>query len=219
LRRGQARLALQIHAAVRRRRQRAADTAPASPVEASWGCCYRPQAVCSKVRSRGCPTDEKGKEKGGKGQHNNISRYAVAPTHLGPHGRRQRVGLPLAVPTLRRGLGVHTHDQQSTVRNLVLFLLSVPSHIHPHTHTSFAVDPAYRDVEFQTTPEDRPLVAHFSANDPHELLAAALLVQDRCDAIDLVLRVPAALPFLLPSPYLITPMGCAPCRIWGVRSV
>ena len=62
-------------------------------------------------------------------------------------------------------------------------------------------------------------MAHFSANDPHELLAAALLVQDRCDAIDLVLRVPAALPFLLPSPYLTTPMVCAPGRIWGVRSV
>lgn len=26
----------------------------------------------------------------------------------------------------------------------------------------FAVDEEYRKVEFQTTPEDRPLVAHFS---------------------------------------------------------
>ena len=30
----------------------------------------------------------------------------------------------------------------------------------------FAVDPEYRAREFQTTPEDRPLVAHFSGNDP-----------------------------------------------------
>jgi tRNA-dihydrouridine synthase 1 len=70
-------------------------------------------------------------------------------------------------------------------------------------------------VEFQTTPEDRPLVAHFSANDPHELLAAALLVQDQCDAIDLVLRVPAALPFLLPSSYLTTPVLLCPWQNLG----
>ena len=47
----------------------------------------------------------------------------------------------------------------------------------------FAVDEEYRKTEFQTTPEDRPLVAHFSANDPKVFLQAALLVQDKCDAI------------------------------------
>lgn len=47
----------------------------------------------------------------------------------------------------------------------------------------FAVDEEYRKAEFQTTPEDRPLVAHFSANDPKVFLQAALLVQDQCDAI------------------------------------
>ena len=54
----------------------------------------------------------------------------------------------------------------------------------------FAADAAYRQEEFQTTPEDRPLVAHFSANHPGELLAAARLVQDQCDAIDLNLGCP-----------------------------
>ena len=60
-------------------------------------------------------------------------------------------------------------------------------------------------------------MAHFSANDPHELLAAALLVQDQCDAIDLVLHVPF-LSFCLPLTSL-RPCCCAPGRIWGVRSV
>jgi len=49
----------------------------------------------------------------------------------------------------------------------------------------FAADPEYRRREFQTVPEDRPLVAHFSGNDPATMLAAALLVQDEVDAVDL----------------------------------
>lgn len=47
----------------------------------------------------------------------------------------------------------------------------------------FAVDAEYRKAEFQTTPEDRPLVAHFSANNPKMFLEAAKHVQDQCDAI------------------------------------
>ena len=54
----------------------------------------------------------------------------------------------------------------------------------------FPIDEKYRADEFQTTPEDRPLVAHFSANDPQQLLQSALLVQDKCDAIDLNLGCP-----------------------------
>jgi tRNA-dihydrouridine synthase 1 len=47
----------------------------------------------------------------------------------------------------------------------------------------FAVDSDYRLQEFQSTVEDRPLVAHFSANNPDVLLAAARHVEQRCDAI------------------------------------
>ena len=54
----------------------------------------------------------------------------------------------------------------------------------------FAIDAEYRAQEFQSTPLDRPLVAHFSANNPAELLASAKLVQDQCDAIDLNLGCP-----------------------------
>ena len=54
----------------------------------------------------------------------------------------------------------------------------------------FSVDSEYRQQEFQSTPEDRPLVAHFSANDPAHLLAAARLVEHSCDAIDLNLGCP-----------------------------
>ena len=39
--------------------------------------------------------------------------------------------------------------------------------------------------EFQTIPQDRPLVCHFSANDPEHFARAATLVEAYCDAIDL----------------------------------
>lgn len=54
----------------------------------------------------------------------------------------------------------------------------------------FAVDEAYRAEEFQTCAEDRPLVAHFAANDPEAFVASALIVQSQCDAIDLNLGCP-----------------------------
>lgn len=62
--------------------------------------------------------------------------------------------------------------------------------------TSFATDPAYREKEFQTISEDRPLVCHFSANDPKEFAAAAKLVEDKCDAIDLNLGCPQRTAYL-----------------------
>ena len=54
----------------------------------------------------------------------------------------------------------------------------------------FATEPEYRKEAFQTTPEDRPLVAHFSGNDPKIMLAAARHVEGKCDAIDLNLGCP-----------------------------
>lgn len=44
--------------------------------------------------------------------------------------------------------------------------------------------------EFQTIPQDRPLVVHFAANDPSDFANAARLVQRHCDAIDLNLGCP-----------------------------
>jgi tRNA-dihydrouridine synthase 1 len=50
---------------------------------------------------------------------------------------------------------------------------------------------AYSDIcEFQTIPSDRPLVAHFAANDPSDFANAARLVENHCDAIDLNLGCP-----------------------------
>ena len=54
----------------------------------------------------------------------------------------------------------------------------------------FVVDERYRDEIFQTSALDRPLVAHFNGNDPQTVLAAARLVERRCDAIDLNLGCP-----------------------------
>lgn len=62
--------------------------------------------------------------------------------------------------------------------------------------TLFASDAQYRKEEFQTIPEDRPLVCHFSANDPKEFTVAAKLVQDKCDAIDLNLGCPQRTAFV-----------------------
>ena len=49
----------------------------------------------------------------------------------------------------------------------------------------FVVDEQYREEIFQTTPTDRPLVAHFNGNDPQTVLAAARIVERGCDAVDL----------------------------------
>ena len=54
----------------------------------------------------------------------------------------------------------------------------------------FASEAAYREELFQTCAADRPLVAHFSGNDPATLLAAARLVEDQVDAVDLNLGCP-----------------------------
>jgi len=54
----------------------------------------------------------------------------------------------------------------------------------------FSKEESYRLKEFQTTSEDRPLVAHFSGNDPDTMLLAAKFVEDKCDAIDLNLGCP-----------------------------
>lgn len=59
----------------------------------------------------------------------------------------------------------------------------------------FAVDADYRRQEFQTCNEDRPVVAHFSANNPCVLLAAAKFVEKSCDAIDLNLGCPQRIAF------------------------
>lgn len=54
----------------------------------------------------------------------------------------------------------------------------------------FATDGKYRQEIFQTCEADRPLVAHFSGNDPQILLAAARHVEAFVDAVDLNLGCP-----------------------------
>mmetsp|Transcript_10602 Transcript_10602/g.20101 ORF Transcript_10602/g.20101 Transcript_10602/m.20101 type:complete len:435 (-) Transcript_10602:124-1428(-) len=56
----------------------------------------------------------------------------------------------------------------------------------PMMHARIFVDePNYRAREFQTCPEDRPMIVQFCANDPDILLKAAQLVEKDCDAVDI----------------------------------
>ena len=49
----------------------------------------------------------------------------------------------------------------------------------------FVRDKTYRDQQFQTANDDRPLIAQFAGNDAQTLIAAARLIQTKVDAIDL----------------------------------
>lgn len=54
----------------------------------------------------------------------------------------------------------------------------------------FVQNSHYRKEKFNTNPQDRPLVVQFCGNDPDILLAAARMVENDCDAIDLNLGCP-----------------------------
>lgn len=64
----------------------------------------------------------------------------------------------------------------------------------PMFHSSnFTLDPKYRQQALQSCAADRPLIIQFCGNDPKTLLAAALLAQDHCDAVDINLGCPQAI--------------------------
>ncbi|KAI9245603.1 dihydrouridine synthase-domain-containing protein [Helicostylum pulchrum] len=54
----------------------------------------------------------------------------------------------------------------------------------------FSEGKKYRDEQFSTNKEDRPLIVQFCANDPDILLKAAKLVENECDAVDINLGCP-----------------------------
>ena len=50
---------------------------------------------------------------------------------------------------------------------------------------SFASTAAYRDIEFATCEDDRPLAVQFASNDDVAMTRAVEYVYNHCDAIDL----------------------------------
>ncbi|KAJ3300451.1 tRNA-dihydrouridine(16/17) synthase [NAD(P)(+)]-like protein [Borealophlyctis nickersoniae] len=54
----------------------------------------------------------------------------------------------------------------------------------------FAENPKYRQEQWQTGPDDTPVIVQFCANDPQTLLAAAKYVENSCAAVDLNLGCP-----------------------------
>ncbi|KAJ3022110.1 UNVERIFIED_CONTAM: tRNA-dihydrouridine(16/17) synthase [NAD(P)(+)]-like protein, partial [Siphonaria sp. JEL0065] len=54
----------------------------------------------------------------------------------------------------------------------------------------FAESQHYRDEQFTTGSNDRPLIVQFCANDPETLLKAAKVVENDCDAVDINLGCP-----------------------------
>ena len=63
--------------------------------------------------------------------------------------------------------------------------LTLTTRTRPTGGRLFVENEAYREEHFTTCAQDRPLLVQFCANEPDTLLAAAKLVEGRCDGVDI----------------------------------
>jgi len=95
-------------------------------------------------------------------------------------GRRQRASLPHAVSQIRCRTLLDSDVSQQVSWALCCLNTSRISFV---ANRHFAISGEYRDAQFSTCPEDRPLIVQFCANDPEHFVKAAEYVYDHCDAI------------------------------------
>jgi len=133
--------------------------------------------------------------------NNNISLPSTSSSSSSPPAKRTKLSTPSSpssssLPDVKYILAPMVGASELPFRLLCRSHGATIAYTPMISSARFAVDAEYRKESFETTPADRPLVAHFSANDPAEFAASAAIVAPQCDAIDLNLGCPQRVAYI-----------------------